>query len=233
MMRLCWCAMKVLLLLAVLAAPALAFDTFPSDFTGGPTDLRCYTRFAHLAPGLGRVVISLGTFPVTTLDYGQRTGYQAINQGHYPLSFHPAGECTLGPITSYGPIRLYAQSYSTVLLVGHGPALRLLQLPDDPSLPPAGRVRVRLVNAALDAPPQTLQTTTCQPLVCTLPAGGISPYQQLPARTNGFCLMAPHAATPLLQIPPLPRTGRVFTIVISSGQSAVCPYQALVLVDRN
>jgi len=229
-----WTAAKVLLALAVLVSPACAFDMFPPAGLGGPTDLSSYTRFVHLASGVCPLSFSLNAFPVAKLDFGQCTGYQAINQQNYALQVQPTGGSLLAPQASFGPLPLRSQYYYTVLVMGQSDMLRVKVLDDDPGLPPAHHVRVRFVNAALTAPPLTLSTCgeAAAPVFCDIAPGCASDYRLLPSGLAGYRITTARSATPLVDVVTQPCNGWVYTVVVYGGYTPEEPYRVIVLRDR-
>lgn len=219
------------LVMVALALPAFALDNFPPGTAGGPLDLRSYTRFVHLAPGVCPLTVSLSGRQVAALTYQQCTRYLPIMQGNYTVSLQPLGQSLLDPNSAYGPLSLYALFYSTVLIVGQPDAVRVLPLPDDPMLPSVGWVRVRFVNAAYKSPPLTLSQQGGERLFWDLPFGCISEYRTIRRRACGYTITTPIERC-IVSLPPQSKEVKVYTVVIYRGETADEPYKAMVLQDR-
>ncbi len=225
----------VTMVLGLLGVPAAAaiFDTVPSALIGGPTDLRTDVRFVHLAPGVPAIDISLGHYPLAAnLAYGQGTRYQTIFQQWYDVQARPTGAAITTPPLVSQPARFIAQFSYTMLLLGTPGALWLLQLGDDPGLPPVKKSRVRFVNAVLNSPPLTLDPVAGGALFPAMKYGAVTPYQEIPAPREPFRVTTRDSDKPLARIALPPAGSRVYTVVLYGDFKVPASLHSLLLIER-
>jgi hypothetical protein len=138
-------------LLAALAALALVgAGALPAQAATGT-----YLRLAHFSPDTPDVDVTVTNFAkpdkavtLKGVGYGAVSGYQRIEPGSYTVAMRPAGaDPASDPVISATLDATDGRAY-TVAGLGRFADLSLSVLDDDISLPPSGKARMRVINAA-------------------------------------------------------------------------------------
>jgi hypothetical protein len=117
-----------------------------------------YVRLAHLSPDTPDVDVYLSSvsggapqvFP--GVGYGTMSTYLSVPTGTYAVAMRAAGApASTPPVLTTNVTVADGQAY-TVAGVGKHAGLGLRVIDDDLSLPPAGRAKVRIIQASLRAP---------------------------------------------------------------------------------
>ena len=173
-------ALTVLLLAAALLA-------LPLVATGAGADTGTYVRLAQLSPDMGGVTISITSVADPTRDlmlpsepYGALSAYQRIEPGDYVVAIRAAGADS--PVVSSA---LKAESGASYTLASTGAADKraLSVFTDDLTAPPAGRARVRVINAAAPSPVLDVRGPGGSAFSAGLPLAQVSGYQTVDAGT--------------------------------------------------
>jgi hypothetical protein len=121
-----------------------------------------YVRLAHLSPDTPDVDVYLNAVTGGTpqrfpgVGYGTVSTYLSVPTGTYAVSMRAAGApATDPPVLTTNVIVAEGKAY-TVAGVGKHADLGLKVIEDDLSLPPAGRAKVRIVQASVRAPVMTV-----------------------------------------------------------------------------
>jgi hypothetical protein len=136
--------------LLLAAAPAAA---------AGPVG---YVRLAHLSPDTPDVDVYLSAVTGGTpqrfpgVGYGTVSTYLTVPTGTYAVSMRAAGAPATDPPVLTTNVTVAAGKAYTVAGVGKHADLGLKVIEDDLSLPPAGRAKVRVVQASVRAPVMTV-----------------------------------------------------------------------------
>ena len=139
-----------LLAAAAPAAPAAA---------AGPVG---YVRLAHLSPDTPDVDVYLAAVTGGTpqrfpgVGYGTVSTYQTLPTGTYSVSMRGAGAPATDPPVLTTNVTVADGKAYTVAGVGKHADLGLKVIEDDLSLPPAGKAKVRIVQASVRAPVMTV-----------------------------------------------------------------------------
>jgi hypothetical protein len=136
--------------LLLAAAPAAA---------AGPVG---YVRLAHLSPDTPDVDVYLSAVTGGTpkrfpgVGYGTVSTYLTVPTGTYAVSMRAAGAPATDPPVLTTNVTVDAGKAYTVAGVGRHADLGLKVIEDDLSAPPAGRAKVRIVQASVRAPVMTV-----------------------------------------------------------------------------
>lgn len=124
---------------------------------GANADSATYVRLAQLSPDMSGVTISVASVGDPSRDivlpvepYGALSAYQRIEPGDYVVTIRGAGNTTTPVVSS--ALKADAGTSYTLASVGAADKRALAVFTDDLTAPPAGRARVRLINAAPPAP---------------------------------------------------------------------------------
>lgn len=120
-------------------------------------------RAAHFSPTTPGVDVYLGSFRGTTskewlsgVSYGAVSPYERLAPGLYTVAMRPHGApASSKPVLSWTLNAKSGAAY-TVAGVGAGRAVKGVVIPDDLSVPPKGRGRVRVIQASSRAPRTTV-----------------------------------------------------------------------------
>jgi uncharacterized protein DUF4397 len=131
-----------LLLLAALPAGAAAQDT------------RAMVRVVHLSAGAPKVDLYVdGTRTVASVPFKTASRYHSLPAGAHTLAIRPAGSSSGStPLASARASITAGAPYSAVLL-GAAAQLKAVVAKDDFTAPPAGRAKLRVIDAAPQSPP--------------------------------------------------------------------------------
>jgi hypothetical protein len=136
--------------LSLAAAPAAA---------AGPVG---YVRLAHLSPDTPDVDVYLSAVTGGTpqrfpgVGYGTVSNYLTVPTGTYAVSMRAAGAPASDPPVLTTNVTVADGKAYTVAGVGKHADLGLKVIEDDLSLPPAGKAKVRIVQASVRAPVMTV-----------------------------------------------------------------------------
>jgi hypothetical protein len=168
--------MVFLFALALLAVP------------GASADSATYVRLAQLSPDMSGVTISIASVGDPSRDlmlpeepYGALSAYQRIEPGDYVVTIRGAGTTTTPVVSS--ALKADAGTSYTLASVGAADKRALEVFTDDLTAPPAGRARVRVINAASPAPVLDVRGPGGAPFSTGLPLAQVSGYRTVDAGT--------------------------------------------------
>jgi hypothetical protein len=149
-----WVRRSAVLPVALLAAAiASVTATGMAQAAVAPSD--GYVRLAHLSPDTPAVDVYLSavsggmkeqSFPA--VGYGVVSQYMPLPEGTYTVAMRPAGAPENDPPVLSTSVTVQAGKAYTVAGVGHNTDLGLRVLSDDLMSPPAGKAKVRIVQAS-------------------------------------------------------------------------------------
>lgn len=150
-------APAAVVLLALLGA-LLFTGTASAAVRAAPADTG-WLRVAHLSPDTANVDVYLSSFKGSGSDvvlhsvgYGDVSDYRSVPAGTYTASMRPAGaSATSTPMVSATALVEPGRAY-TIAAVGKAADISGRVLTDDLTPPPAGKARVRLIQASTLAP---------------------------------------------------------------------------------
>jgi uncharacterized protein DUF4397 len=192
------------LALAVLVF-ALALLTVPGA-PGARADSGTYVRLAQLLPDMSGVTISIASVAdpdrgimLPGEPYGALSAYQRIEPGDYVVTIRGVGDATT-PVVSAA---LKAEPGTSYTLASVGPTNKraLAVFTDDLTAPPAGRARIRVINAAPPAPVLDVYGPGGAPFSTGLPLNQVSGYQTVDAGTLALSVGPPGGMRTALAVP--------------------------------
>jgi hypothetical protein len=143
----------------VAAAGLIVFGASALTATAAQADDVGYVRMAHLAPDCGMVDVYLtpqsGSAPakvIPSVDYGSVSDYFTMPPGPYAVALREAGHGPSSPIELATQITVETGRAYTVAALGMRADLGARVLNDDLSMAPAGKARLRIVQAAAETP---------------------------------------------------------------------------------
>jgi hypothetical protein len=154
-----------LLWLAALPATAAAQDT------------RAMVRVIHLSAGVPKVDLYVdGTRTVAAVPFRTASRYHSLPAGAHTLALRPAGSSAgSAPLASARASITAGAPYSAVLL-GASPQLKTVVAKDDFTAPPAGRAKLRIIDAAPQSPPLDIAVADGPMLFRDVRFGEVSPF---------------------------------------------------------
>jgi Domain of unknown function (DUF4397) len=155
---------------------------------GANADSATYVRLAQLSPDMSGVTISVASVGDPSRDimlpvepYGALSAYQRIEPGDYVVTIRGAGNTTTPVVSS--ALKADAGTSYTLASVGAADKRALAVFTDDLTAPPAGRARVRVINAAPPAPVLDVRGPGGAPFSTGLPLAQVSGYRTVDAGT--------------------------------------------------
>jgi hypothetical protein len=184
---------------------AVALLALPMSATGAGADSGTYVRLAQLSPDMTGLMISISSvadpsqvimLPVE--PYGALSAYQRVEPGDYVVTVRAANATT--PIVS-SALKAEAGASYTLASTGSADQRALAVFTDDLTAPPAGRARVRVINAAPPAPVLDVRGPGGSPFSTGLPLSQVSGYRTVDAGTLPLSAGPPGAAGTDLAVP--------------------------------
>jgi Domain of unknown function (DUF4397) len=163
-------SLAIAILLALLALAAL-------PATGAAQDSRAMVRVVHLSPGVPKVDLYVdGTRTVAGVPFKTASRYHALPAGAHTLALRPAGSSAgATPLASARASITAGAPYSAVLL-GASAQLKAVVVKDDFTAPPAGRAKLRIIDAAPQSPPLDIAVADGPVLFRDVRFGEVSPF---------------------------------------------------------
>lgn len=155
-------------------------------------------------PGVGVVLPAVG--------YGDVSPYQMLPPGTYTVSVRNPGADPATPPALATTVTVGAGAATTIAGVGSFAELRFDVLTDDLTLPPAGRSRVRVVNATASGAPLDLALEGGPALATGLAPTGRTEYVDVPGGP-GTLTVTPASGTPT-GLPVDLAAGSVYTVLV-------------------
>ncbi|WP_405059170.1 DUF4397 domain-containing protein [Kribbella sp. NBC_01505] len=212
-----------------------------------------WVRAGHLVPGFGAVVVGLtpfdgskvpsmaggkvpaapnqnGMLTITeTAGYGKLGAYRQVPAGVYSITVRPVGSAPDSAPVITGTLRTEAGGATTIAVLGTPKAPQVKTLPDDLTPPPAGKARVRLINAAAGSKTVDVTAVGGPALASGAPFGTATQYGEVPGRgwtveAKGPGRSAGSAGTSKLDI----RAGNVYTLLVLGTASQPLRIQPVV-----
>ncbi len=169
------------LVAALLAVVALSTVEAVPARAAGPVG---YVRLAHLSPDTPDVDVYLSSVPASGepkvfngVGYGVMSNYLALPTGTYAVAMRGAGAPATDPPVLTTNVTVDAGKAYTVAGVGKHADLGLKVIDDDLSLPPAGKAKVRIVQASLKASALDVSLAGGQTIASGVPFATTTGYQ--------------------------------------------------------
>jgi uncharacterized protein DUF4397 len=198
----------------LLLTGALAFVATPT--AGAATT--SYVRLAHLSPDTPAVDVTVTAFnkpasaqTIKGVKYGDVSSYQRVPTGTYTIAMRPAGADPKTPPVISATLDATDGHAYTVAGLGKFATLALRVLDDDIALPPAGRAKMRVVNAAPTAGSLTIQRDGVA-VINDAAFGQASAYSLVQAGQGKLTLLPKSASDTSLSVTLAP--GGVYTVLV-------------------
>ncbi|UQX89415.1 DUF4397 domain-containing protein [Jatrophihabitans telluris] len=185
-------------------------------------------RAAHFSPTTPGVDVYLSPFSgspsrqvwLSNVRYGAVSSYQALTPGVYTVAMRPAGASPTSKAVLSWTLNAKSGTAYTVAGVGAGSSVRGVVISDDLSTPPAGRGRVRVIQAASRAPVAKVSSTDGTVIAPDARFATVTQYATLPA--GSWQVEAVSASTPTVKAvtPVSIRSGQITSILVLDGKSA-------------
>lgn len=179
-------------------------------------------RLAHLSPDTpaGDVYVDSVSDPDVQLTfpgvaYGMVSEYQDVPPGTYTISMLPVGAPPTSPPILSATVEVTPGSARTVAGLGYFADLGLEVLGDELTLPPAGQARLRVIDAAADAPRLDVSLPDGRPLATDLAFATASGYVDVPGGPTELTV-APRDGSPV-RLPADLAAGSVYTVLVLDG----------------
>jgi hypothetical protein len=176
--------MTVMLTAAVLAVTA------PAARAAAPAGQTALIRAAHFSPDTPGVDVYLTGFAggqtrlwVPNAVYGGVSPYQRVPAGLYVVAMRPHGAPATSKAVISWNLNVQAGQVYTTAAVGTSSHLKSIVLHDDLTLPPAGKGRIRLVQAASRAPQADVAAVNGPTVATAAPFATTTGYTTVPAGT--------------------------------------------------
>jgi len=167
-------APKAILRVATLLA-LLVFLVLPTTAAG--QDARALVRVVHLSADAPRVDLYVdGTRTLEAVSFKTASRYRSLPAGAHTLAIRPAGSApTSTPTASVRASVRAGAPYSAVLL-GPMAQLKAVVVRDDFAPPPAGRAKLRVIDAAPQSPPLDIAVADGPMLFRDVRFGEVTPF---------------------------------------------------------
>lgn len=201
-------------------------------------------RVLHASPDAPAVdVLVNGTVVIEGLPYREYTEYLSVPAGTQEIRVNVTGTSTT--VLRANPTVVAGADYTAIATgfaaSGKTPALDLLLLRDDNTLPANNQIKLRVVHGAASAPAVDVYLTTPfetirdkQPGLANVPFGAVSPYI-----TTGVQLYQARVAVAGTKTVAIDShrlvtwNNMIRTIVAVDARNGGAPFDLLVLPDRN
>jgi hypothetical protein len=163
-------SLAITTLLALLSLAAL-------PATAAAQDTRAMVRVIHLSAGVPKVDLYVdGTRTVAAVPFRTASRYHSLPAGAHTLALRPAGSSAgSAPLASARASITAGAPYSAVLL-GASAQLKTVVAKDDFTAPPAGRAKLRIIDAAPQSPPLDIAVADGPVLFRDVRFGEVSPF---------------------------------------------------------
>jgi Domain of unknown function (DUF4397) len=168
-------------------------------------DSGTYVRMAQLSPDMSGATVSIASVADPSRDimlpgqaYGSLSAYQRIEPGDYVVTVRAGNAAT--PVVS-SVLKAEAGSSYTLASTGTGSQRALAVFTDDLTAPPAGRARVRVINAAAPFPVLDVRGPGGSTFSAGLPLSHVGGYRTVDAGTLTLSAGPPGATGTDLSVP--------------------------------
>jgi Domain of unknown function (DUF4397) len=177
-------------------------------------------RMMHLSPDTPSVDATVESVSdpdvsvlLTGVGYGDVSPYQSVPAGTYTVSARAAGADPGTPPVLATTVTVPPGSATTIAGVGRFADLGFAVLTDDLTLPPAGRARARVVNAATTGSPLDLSLGDGSALAAGLEFGSSTGYVDVPGGAGTLTVAGTAAGLPV-DLPVDLAAGSVYTVLV-------------------
>jgi Domain of unknown function (DUF4397) len=166
-----------LALALVLALPA----------TAAAQDTRAMVRVVHLSADAPKVDLYVdGTRTVAGVPFKTASRYHALPAGAHTLAVREAGSAPTSTPVAEVDASVRAGAPYTAVLLGPMAQLKAVVVKDDFAAPPAGRAKLRVIDAAPQSPPLDIAVADGPVLFRDVRFGEVTPFVTVAAGTFGM-----------------------------------------------
>jgi Domain of unknown function (DUF4397) len=167
-------ATTLLALLLLLALPA----------TAAAQDTRAMVRVVHLSADAPKVDLYVdGTKTLEAVPFKTASKYRAMPAGTHTLAVRPAGSAATSTPTASVRASVRAGAPYSAVLLGPMAQLQAVVVGDDFTAPPAGRAKLRVIDAAPQSPPLDIAVADGPVLFRDVRFGEVTPFETVAAGT--------------------------------------------------
>jgi hypothetical protein len=179
-------------------------------------------RVVNAAPASGSLDVFAGDLILFDgLSFKAVTPYRAVEGKRYDFALRPAGMTQAKPLSSNTEGLDKGHYYTAVAMPGDGPAPRLRIVSDSVDRPAAGKARLRVVHAGVDAGTIQLRMAGADaPVIDDIGAQTITDYRDVSPVDGTIEVIGEHQQQPLASIRTHLEAGRFYTIVIAGRAGA-------------
>ncbi|HEV7869748.1 MAG TPA: DUF4397 domain-containing protein [Modestobacter sp.] len=206
-------------LLALLVAGLCALGLPVAAAAPAPSTGDGLLRMMHLSPDTPSVDAYIDSVSdpgvgvvLSAVSYGDVSPYQRLPAGTYTVSARGAGVDPASPPVLATTVTIAPGAATTIAGVGAFADLGFAVLTDDLTLPPPGRSRARVINAATTGSPLDLALGEGSTLSTDLAFAGTSDYADVPAGA-GTLTVTDSSGTPA-QLPVELAAGSIYTVLV-------------------
>lgn len=190
---------------SALLLAAVVLLALPMTATGASADTGTYVRLVQLSPEMGGLAISISSVADPARDialpdesYGALSAYQRIQPGDYVVTARSGDG---GPPIVSAAFKAESGSSYTLAPTGAADQRSLRVFADDLTPPPAGRARVRVINAAPPAPVLDVRGAGGSAFASGLPLTQVSDYRTVDPGILGLSVGPPGGMDTDLAVP--------------------------------
>ena len=190
-------------------------------------------RALHTSPGAPPIDIYVdGTLLITSLAYGQLSGYVEVPTGrHRVQAFPAAAHDQVSPLIDQRLEELEPGEENTLVAVGEPQDVRFLPLHDNTPVPERTQAKVRFVHASPDAPAVDVSLTGNPLLFRQVGFERATPFVVVDSGTVTLELRSVNTGETILTFPDYPLVGgRIYTFVALGLGRDVPPLTILPMV---
>jgi hypothetical protein len=169
--------LTLLTLLLLLAPPA----------TAAAQDTRAMVRVVHLSADAPKVDLYVdGTRTVAAVPFKTASRYGSLPAGAHTLAVRPAGSAPTSTPAASVQASVRAGAPYTAVLLGPMAQLKTVVVKDDFAAPPAGRAKLRVIDAAPQSPPLDIAVAGGPVLFRDVRFGEVTPFATVAAGRFGM-----------------------------------------------
>jgi Domain of unknown function (DUF4397) len=158
-------------------------------------DRRAMVRVVHLSAGVPAVDLYVdGARTVSAVPFKTASKYRSLPAGTHTLAIRPAGSAPSSEPLASARASIQSGAPYTTALLGAGAESRAVVAEDDFSAPPAGRAKLRVIDAAPQSPPLDIAVADGPVLFRDLRFGEVTPFVTVAA--GRFSMEVRAAGTP-------------------------------------
>jgi hypothetical protein len=169
--------LPTLLLLLLLAPPA----------TAATQETRALVRVVHLSADAPKVDLYVdGTMTLAGVSFKTASRYRSLPAGAHTLAVRPAGSSPTSTPAASVRASVRAGAPYTAVLLGPMAGLKTVVVRDDFAAPPAGRAKLRVIDAAPQSPPLDIAVAGGPVLFRDVRFGEVTPFVTVAAGRFGM-----------------------------------------------